>query len=162
MKNFNGNELLSLKYNQINILVRDDNKEVYLGKRKEDNKKVVIKQINLLDEQSKKKIKDEGMILSDLEHPNIIKYYDYIFEKNKEIRIMEYAEGGNLKEKIEEKNEKAMKIFILNSQSIETNISKSLFFNGNYIYINFIIRRDIQLYINYIIIIFIKNLYSKN
>ena len=55
-----------------------------------------------------------------------------------------------------------MKIFILNSQSIETNISKSLFFNGNYIYINFIIRRDIQLYINYIIIIFIKNLYSKN
>ena len=48
MKNFNGNELLSLKYNQINILVRDDNKEVYLGERKEDNKKVVIKQINLL------------------------------------------------------------------------------------------------------------------
>ena len=48
MKNFNGNELLSLKYNQINI-VRDDNKEVYLGERKEDNKKVVIKQINLLD-----------------------------------------------------------------------------------------------------------------
>ena len=56
MKNFNGNELLSLKYNQINI-VRDDNKEVYLGERKEDNKKVVIKQINLLDEQSKKKLK---------------------------------------------------------------------------------------------------------
>ena len=93
MKNFNGNELLSLKYNQINILVRDDNKEVYLGKRKEDNKKVVIKQINLLDEQSKKKIKDEGMILSDLEYLNIIKYYDYIFEKNKKIIIMEYAEG---------------------------------------------------------------------
>ena len=81
MKNFNGYELLSLKYNQIDILVRDDNKEVYLGERKEDNKKVVIKQINLLDEQSKKKIKDEEMILSDLEHPNIIKYYDYIFEK---------------------------------------------------------------------------------
>ena len=110
----------------------------------------------------KKKIKDEGMILSDLEYLNIIKYYDCIFEKNKEIIIMKFAEGGNLKEKIEEKNEKAMKIFILNSQSIETNISKSLFFNGNYIYINFIIRRDIQLYINYIIIIFIKNLYSKN
>ena len=32
-----------------------------------------------------------------------IKYYDYIFEKNKEIIIMEYEEGGNLKEKIEEK-----------------------------------------------------------
>ena len=66
MKNFNGNELLSLKYNQINILVRDDNKEVYLGERKEDNKKVVIKQINLLsfDEELKKKAKKEGMILS--------------------------------------------------------------------------------------------------
>ena len=63
----------------------------------------MIKQINLLDEQSKKKIKDEGMILSDLEHLNIIKSYDCIFEKNKEIIIMKFAEGGNLKEKIEEK-----------------------------------------------------------
>ena len=64
MKNFNGNELLSLKYNQINILVRDDNKEVYLGERKEDNKKVVIKQINLLtfDEQLKKKPKKKQRI----------------------------------------------------------------------------------------------------
>jgi len=102
MKQFNDDELMSLKYNKIEILERDDNKEVYLGERKKDNKKVVIKQINLLDEQSKKKIKDEGMILSDLEHRNIIKYYDCIFEKNKEIIIMEYAEGGNLKEKIEE------------------------------------------------------------
>jgi serine/threonine protein kinase len=98
-------ELLSLKYNQIEILERDDNKEVYLGERKEDNKKVVIKQINLLtlDEQLKKKAKKEAKILSNLEHPNLIKYYDFIFEKNKEIIIMEYVEGGNLKEKIEEK-----------------------------------------------------------
>ena len=43
------------------------------------------------------------MILSDLEYLNIIKYYDCIFKKNKEIIIMEYVEGGNLKEKIEEK-----------------------------------------------------------
>ena len=47
------------------------------------------------------------MILSDLEYPNIIKYYDCIFEKNKEIIIMEYTEGGNLKEKIEEKKWKS-------------------------------------------------------
>ena len=51
----------------------------------------------------KKKAKDETMILSNLEYPNIIKYYDCIFEKNMEIIIMEYSEGGNLKEKIEEK-----------------------------------------------------------
>ena len=57
MKQFNDDELLSLKYNQIEILERDDNKEVYLGERKEDNKKVVNKQINLLDEQSKKRLK---------------------------------------------------------------------------------------------------------
>ena len=57
MKQYNDDELLSLKYNKIEILERDDNKEVYLGKRKEDNKKVVIKQINLLDEQSKKRLK---------------------------------------------------------------------------------------------------------
>ncbi len=39
MKQFKDNELLSLKYNQIDILERDDNKEVYFGERKEDNKK---------------------------------------------------------------------------------------------------------------------------
>ena len=74
MKQFNDNKLLSLKYNLIEILERDDNKEVYLGERKEDNKKVVIKQINLLtfDEQLKKKAKKERMILSNLEHPNKI------------------------------------------------------------------------------------------
>ena len=101
MKQYNDDELLSLKYNKIEILERDDNKEVYLGERKKDNKKVVIKQINLLtlDEELKKKAKKEAKILSNLEHPNIIKYYDCIFEKNKEIIIMEYVEGGNLKEK---------------------------------------------------------------
>ena len=41
--------------------------------------------------------------MNNLEHPNIIKYYDFIFKKNKEIIIMEYVEGGNLKDKIEEK-----------------------------------------------------------
>ena len=46
------------------------------------------------------------MILSDLKHPNIIKYYDCIFEKNKGIIIMEYAEGWNLKDKLEEKKMK--------------------------------------------------------
>ena len=48
MKQYNDDELLSLKYNKMDILERDDNKEVYLGERKEDNKKVVIKQKNLL------------------------------------------------------------------------------------------------------------------
>ena len=41
-----------------------------------------------------------------LNHPNIIKWYEFIIEKNKEIIIMEYAEGGDLSKKIQ----KALKI----------------------------------------------------
>ena len=50
--------------------------------------------------------KDEGIILSELEHPNIINWYEFNLDKDKETIIMEYGEGGDLSQKISEQKKK--------------------------------------------------------
>ena len=108
MTQFEGNETLSLKYNEISLLIKDEIKQVYFAEKKENHQKVIIKQISLikLDEKIKKMAKDEGIILSELEHPNIINWYEFNLEKDKETIIMEYGEGGDLSQKISEQKKK--------------------------------------------------------
>ena len=108
MKKSKEQKFQSIKYNQIDILFQDEIKQVYLSKKKDNNQKVIIKQINLskLDENIRKKLKKEGVMMLKLNHPNIIKWYEFIIEKNKEIIIMEYAEGGDLSKKIQKHKNK--------------------------------------------------------
>ena len=108
MTQFEGNETLSLKYNEISLLIKDEIKQVYFAEKKENHQKVIIKQISLvkLDEKLKKMAKDEGIILSELEHPNIINWYEFNLDKDKETIIMEYGEGGDLSQKISEQKKK--------------------------------------------------------
>ena len=108
MTQFEGNETLSLKYNEISLLIKDEIKQVYFAEKKENHQKVIIKQISLikLDEKIKKMAKDEGIILSELEHPNIINWYEFNLDKDKETIIMEYGEGGDLSQKIAEQKKK--------------------------------------------------------
>ena len=108
MTQFEGNETLSLKYNEISLLIKDEIKQVYFAEKKENHQKVIIKQISLikLDEKIKKMAKDEGIILSELEHPNIINWYEFNLDKDKETIIMEYGEGGDLSQKISEQKKK--------------------------------------------------------
>ena len=108
MTQFEGNETISLKYNEISLIIKDEIKQVYFAEKKENHQKVIIKQISLvkLDEKLKKMAKDEGIILSELEHPNIINWYEFNLEKDKETIIMEYGEGGDLSQKISEQKKK--------------------------------------------------------
>ena len=108
MTQFEGNETLSLKYNEISLIIKDEIKQVYFAEKKENHQKVIIKQISLvkLDEKLKKMAKDEGIILSELEHPNIINWYEFNLDKDKETIIMEYGEGGDLSQKISEQKKK--------------------------------------------------------
>ncbi|XP_045600714.1 serine/threonine-protein kinase Nek8 [Procambarus clarkii] len=71
---------------------------VYLYRRLSDHKQVVIKKIPL---ESITKVeceltKNEVRVLSMLQHPNIIEYYDNYLENNTMMIVMEYAPGGNL------------------------------------------------------------------
>lgn len=49
-------------------------------------------------------IKDEAKLLSDLNHPNIVKYIEIIEDTNNVYLILEYLEGGELYNKIVKKS----------------------------------------------------------
>ena len=108
MEEFEGNELLKLKYKQLNILMKNQIKQVYLAQKKENQQKVINKEINLLklDEKEKDLTIQEGIILSKLKHPNIINCYEFHLENDKFYIIMEYGEGGDLFNKINEQKNK--------------------------------------------------------
>ena len=108
MEEFGGNEFLKLKYNQIKVLMLDQIKQVYLAQKKDNQEKKIIKEINLLklNEKERDMAIQEGIILSKLKHPNIINCNEFHLENDKIDIIMEYAEGGDLFNKIKEQKNK--------------------------------------------------------
>ncbi len=103
--------LFAQKYNKIKILFKNENKEVSLVENKDNKEKVIIKEMNLsnLNEKEKEMALQEGIILSKLKHPNIIECYGFHYEKDKIIISIEYAEGGDLFQKIENQKNKYFK-----------------------------------------------------
>ncbi|KAK3864146.1 hypothetical protein Pcinc_030134 [Petrolisthes cinctipes] len=71
---------------------------VYLYRRLYDNKHIVIKKIPMesITKAEGELTKNEVRVLSMLQHPNIIEYYDNFIENNTMMIVMEYAPGGNL------------------------------------------------------------------
>ena len=77
-----------------------------LYRRKVDNMFVVLKEISMVDLQEKEKdlVRSEVSILSMLEHPNIITYYDNFYLDDGSLIIeMEYADGGTLAQYIQKR-----------------------------------------------------------
>ena len=102
------------------------------------NKEVAIKIINKYNnEQQYDLFREEIKILKTINHPNIVKLYDY-YETNKNIYIiMEYIKGGTLKQYLE-------KYKIIN----ESKVKEIIFYLLNaieHLHKNFIIHRDIKL-----------------
>ena len=69
-------------------------------KRKSDKKILVWKEINYskMSQTEKQQLVQEVNILRELNHPNIVRYYDRIIDKpqQKIYLIMEYCEGGDI------------------------------------------------------------------
>ena len=67
-----------------------------LYRKKDDESLVILKEINLLDLSKKERTLalNEIQILSMLDHPSIISYYDHFEEDGVLIIEMEYADGG--------------------------------------------------------------------
>ena len=80
--------------------------KVYKAKEIKTEKIVAVKQISINNSKIKYEyILKEINVLSNLSHPNIVKYYKHYEENDKIYIIMEYLEGGTLKQYInEEKN----------------------------------------------------------
>ncbi|EPB76838.1 kinase domain protein [Ancylostoma ceylanicum] len=70
-----------------------------LYRRKEDSSLVIIKEINMydLDSSQRQLALNEVHLLSRIEHPNIISYYDSFEEDGILMIEMEFADGGDLK-----------------------------------------------------------------
>ena len=101
-------EAVLSNYDIIKTLGEGSFGQALLAKDKKDGAKVVIKIVNLdpLDDEYEQKAINEGNILrkisKEADHVNIVKFYGfYLFDKEA-VLIMEYVEGGSLKEKIEE------------------------------------------------------------
>ena len=84
---------------------------VYLCQNLKLKELCVIKRINLskLDNKEKEETINESKILQKLDHQNIIKFIEVFIEKKSEITlnlVTEYADAGDLSEKIKNKKKK--------------------------------------------------------
>nr|XP_019940598.1 PREDICTED: serine/threonine-protein kinase Nek9 [Paralichthys olivaceus] len=104
---FNGEEE-KLHYIPIRILGRGAFGEATLYRRTEDNSLVVWKEVELnsLSEKESRDVMNEISILSILEHNNIIAYFNHFIDKNTLLIELEYCNGGNLYDKINQQKGK--------------------------------------------------------
>ncbi len=102
---------MSLNYKKIQQLGEGSFGKAFLCKRESDDSLCVIKQILIegMDKKEKDDVLNESIILAKLDHQNIIKFFE-VFESNKPKHMVnivtEYADGGDLSEKIKEKKKK--------------------------------------------------------
>ena len=91
-------------YEVINQIGHGNFGKIYKIKRKSDNKILIWKELDYshMTEKEKEQIVTEVNILRELNHPNIVKYYDRIIDKknSKIYIIMEYCEGGDISQLI--------------------------------------------------------------
>ena len=66
--------------------------------RRQDSKRCIIKQIKVakLDSRNRKATEQEATLLSRLNHPNIVSFWDSFSDKDHLFIVMEYADGGDL------------------------------------------------------------------
>ena len=91
-------------YEVINQIGHGNFGKIYKIRRKSDNKILIWKELDYshMTEKEKEQIVTEVNILRELNHPNIVKYYDRIIDKknSKIYIIMEYCEGGDISQLI--------------------------------------------------------------
>nr|XP_023684049.1 serine/threonine-protein kinase Nek9 [Paramormyrops kingsleyae] len=92
----------TLHYIPIRILGRGAFGEATLYRRSEDNSLVVWKEVDLncLSDKERRDVMNEISILSILQHNNIIAYFNHFMDKNTLLIELEYCNGGNLYDKI--------------------------------------------------------------
>ena len=102
---------MSLNYKVLQQLGEGSFGKAFLCKKESDGSLCVIKQVLIegMDQKEKDDVLNESNILAKLDHPNIIKFYD-VFESKKPKHMInivtEYADGGDLSEKIKERKNK--------------------------------------------------------
>ncbi|KAL4481423.1 hypothetical protein ABPG72_010576 [Tetrahymena utriculariae] len=107
-----------------------------------DSKQYAMKRLNLdEDNQKQQVIFNEVKVLENLVHPNIIKYYETFQYEQKLCIVMEYAEGGDLKKRVTEKQHKKE----LFDESQIWNMFSQICLAVKYLHDNKILHRDLKI-----------------
>ena len=90
------------KYVKVKVLGKGSFGSATLIKRKTDGQLFVAKEVNLTRMSAKERdeARNEVKILSTLRHPNIVKFEEHAEKKGLLYIVMEYADGGDLHQKI--------------------------------------------------------------
>ena len=113
--------------------------KVYKAIDKQDGKTVAVKILNphlLKDEENRKRLASEGRLLSSLNHPNIVKVFEFGETEQHSFIAMEYLGGGTLHDHIE-------KNFPLSEEKV-VEITKQICSGLQTIHSNNIIHRDLK------------------
>lgn len=90
-------------YNIVKLLAKGGMAAIYIAEQQSLQRQVVLKFLNpKLDEAIQKRFIAEGKIIASLDHPNIITVYDVVSTDKYNFIAMEYLEGGDLDQRIQE------------------------------------------------------------
>jgi calcium-dependent protein kinase len=97
---------------------------------------VKILKLGMMDEDQKKALKTEVRILQSLDHPNIVKLYEFFEDKKRYYIVTEICKGGELFDDIVNRGKLSEKEAAV--------LMRQLLMAVNYIHINDIIHRDLK------------------
>ncbi|KAJ9445525.1 putative serine/threonine-protein kinase nek3 [Diplonema papillatum] len=93
-------------YDRVRVLGKGSFGEAVLMRAKDTRKYVVIKQVRIdqLSSKEQQEARNEIVILKRLSHPNIVKYVDSFAEGKNLCIVMEYADGGDLANRVKKRS----------------------------------------------------------
>ncbi len=103
--------ILDNKYEIIKELGQGGFGKVFLAEELFSRRQVAIKRLLNKSLQDQSSIIHEIQFISKFQHPNIVNYFHHFNRKNDLFIVMEYCEGGSLREKINSKNYKESDVF---------------------------------------------------
>ncbi|XP_032906588.1 serine/threonine-protein kinase Nek8-like [Amblyraja radiata] len=104
------------EFEKIHIVGKGAYGTAVLYRKKDDDSLVILKEINMheLNHIERQRALNEVKVLSMLDHPNIINYYDSFEEDGVLMIEMEYAEGGTLAQYLAQQDRELEELEILN------------------------------------------------
>src|ERR1017187_4815324 len=93
--------LYDSKYKYVKDLGSGGFGKVFLAEEKISKRLVAIKQLLVEDIEKQQNIIKEIEVVSKFKHPNIVTYYHHFFQNDLLFLVMEYCEGGSLRDKIQ-------------------------------------------------------------
>lgn len=132
------------RYKIISLLGKGGMAEVYKGLQESLDRHVAIKMMHsflVTEEDFLQRFKREAKAMASMSHPNIVRVFDFdVYDNNSYYLVMEFIDGGTLKEMLEAFHEKGEKMPMRDAVNIGIQIADAL----DYAHRRQMIHRDIK------------------